>query len=572
MSDTKLAVAQWIQSFVPEMSVDQLAGLIEYPPNPELGDLSLPCFKLSKIMRKSPQQIAETLQTQAVGHPLVKHTIAINGYFNLFLNRAGVAAKLVQEILNAPLRFASSTEGTGKKVVIDYSSPNIAKPFHVGHLRSTMIGNALRNIHEHLGYEVIGINHLGDWGTQFGKLIVAYHTYGTSVPVDEVSIQTLLDWYVKFHDDAKENPALEDEARSWFTKLENGDEAATKLWQWFKQVSMDEFERMYKKLDVTFDSYNGESFYNDQLPGVVASLRDKGLLRHDEGAVLVDLEAFNMPPCLILKKDGSSLYATRDLAAAIYRAQTYAFEKCIYVTGSPQILHFQQWFKVIEMMGFDWHNKLLHVPFGQVSLGGEKFSTRKGNVVLLEDLISQTIAKTKEIMAGRALPNADELAEQVGIGAVVFGDLSHNRMKDIVFSWEDMLNFEGETGPYVQYSYVRTCSILRKAELLEGMSAEWIAMISSEHEAWEEGPAFALIQELVRFPERVQQAADKLEPSIITRHLIDIAQAFNHFYHTSQILVDDEVVRIIRLSIVAAVKNTLALGLRMIGVAAPERM
>ncbi len=546
--------------------------LIEYPPNPEMGDLSLPCFKLSKALRKSPQAIADGLK-EALKHEALERVDSVSGYLNIYLDKARFASELTGEILAAGPAYGSRDIGQGGTVVIDYSSPNIAKPFHIGHLRSTVIGNALKKIHRFLGYEVVGVNHLGDWGTQFGKLIVAFTRWGDEAKVEADGIDELLRLYVKFHDEAEKEPALDEEARSWFVRIEHGDEEAIRLWKWFVSISLKEFKKIYDLLGVEFESYAGESFYNDKMDAVVSELKEKNLLVEDDGAMLVRLDDYNMSPALILKKDGSSLYHTRDVAAALYRKQTYGFVKSLYVTDYAQNLHFQQLFKIVELMGYDWAGQMAHVPFGRVSLEGMSLSTRKGNVIKLEDLLLQAIDKTRDIIDSKNpnMPNKDEVARQVGVGAIIFNDLYANRIKDVVFSWEEALNFEGESGPYVQYTHARVCSVLRKAngsdsiELPEGVTA-------IDPEKLLNPEAVGVLRELSRFGERVEQAMLKLEPSMISRYLIDVAQSFNRFYHECPILVDDPAVRASRLALVKCVQITLANGLGLIGLQTPEKI
>ncbi|MED4601757.1 arginine--tRNA ligase [Paenibacillus validus] len=564
----KLWLAEQTASKLEGVSVEALAEWIEYPPNPQMGDLSLPCFKLSKQLRKAPQAIAEELQQGWGEHPAVERVEAVAGYLNVFLNKASFAADVVSEVLAQGERFGSQNIGEGRSVVIDFSSPNIAKSFHIGHLRSTVIGRALYNIFKFLGYNSVGVNHLGDWGTQFGKLIVAYKLWGDEAAVEAGGIDELQRLYVKFHDEADVKPELEDEARAWFVKLEQGDEEAHKLWRWFVEISLKEFHKMYDLLGVKFDSYAGESFYNDKMAAVLEELKTKQLLEEDDGALLVKLEDYNMPPALMVKKDGGTLYHTRDVTAAIYRKHTYDFEKAVYVTDAGQSLHFQQWFKVIELMGYDWAKQLVHVPFGKVSLEGAKLSTRKGNVINLEELLTKAIEKTREIIEEKnpELENKEEVARQVGVGAVVFNDLSNNRIKDIVFSWDEALNFEGETGPYVQYAHARACSILRRAGAVDTASAK-LELLT---EPAEQG----LVRELHLFKERVVQAMDKLEPSIISRYLIDLAQVFNRFYKECPILKADvnADVQAARLALTKATTVALTNGLALIGLDAPEKM
>lgn len=562
-------LAEQLAARLEGVTQEALAELIEYPPNPQMGDLSLPCFKLSKQLRKAPQAIAEELKSGWSGHAAVTRVDAVSGYFNVFLDPKEFASQVVSEVLTQGDRYGSQNIGQGRSIVIDFSSPNIAKTFHIGHLRSTVIGNALYQIFKFMGYSSVGINHLGDWGTQFGKLIVAYKLWGNQEAVEADGIGELQRLYVKFHDEADVKPELEDEARGWFVKLEQGDEEALKLWRWFVDISLKEFQKMYDLLGVTFDSYAGESFYNDKMAAVLDELKEKQLLEEDEGALLVRLDDYNMPPALMVKKDGGTLYHTRDVTAAIYRKNTYDFDKAIYVTDAGQSLHFQQWFKVIELMGNAWAKQLVHVPFGKVSLEGAKLSTRKGNVINLEELLTKAIEKTREIIEEKNpnMENKDEVARKVGVGAIIFNDLSNNRIKDIVFSWDEALNFEGETGPYVQYTHARACSVLRKAEGMAAAEGAGAAVHLTNPEAQ------AVLRELYLFKERTQQAMDRLEPSIISRYLVDLAQRFNHFYHECPILkVDDAEVRQARLDLVRCVRATLKNGLALIGLEAPEKI
>jgi arginyl-tRNA synthetase len=568
----KKLIASIISPLLGGITEHDITLLLEYPPDPEMGDLSLPCFKLSKILRKSPQVIADELKGQ-IRNVAIDRIDSVSGYVNIFLNKVKLAETIVNGILSEGDRYGSQDIGKGKTVVIDYSSPNIAKPFHVGHLRSTVIGNALYQIFSFLGYKCVGINHLGDWGTQFGKLIVAYRLWGKAEDLDKGGIDELLRLYVKFHDEAEGNSILEDEARAWFLKMEQGDKEALGLWNWFVEISLKEFQKIYELLGVQFDSYDGESFYNDKMGPFIQELRNKNLLEEDEGAWLIRLNEYNMPPVLILKKDGSSLYHTRDITAAIYRKKTYKFDKAIYVTDYAQNLHFQQWFKIIELMGYEWSKDLVHVAFGRVSLEGMSLSTRKGNVVKLEDLLRQSINKIKDIIETKNpnLENKDEVAQQIGVGAVIFNDLSGNRIKDIVFSWEEALNFEGETGPYVQYAHARACSVLRKANGGRDMNLSKNGY-GIDPALLQNPEAVGVLKELYLFTERIEQSMQKLEPSIVCRYLVDLAQAFNRFYHECPILVDDLSLRTARLALVKCVQITLRNGLRLIGLQSPEKI
>ena len=460
--------------------------------------------------------------------------------------------------------YGKSNFGEGKTVVIDFSSPNIAKPFHIGHIRSTVIGNSLHKIYSSQGYKTERINHLGDYGTQFGKLIVAFKKWGNKEEVEKNPIKELLKLYVMFHDEAEKCPELEDEARAWFTKLENNDKEAKDLWQWFRDESLKEFSRVYDLLDIEFDSYAGESFYSDKMDKVIEKINEKGLLKQSQGTNIVDLEDFNMPPALITKNDGSTLYMTRDLAAAIYRKETYDFEKCIYVVGSQQTLHFQQLFKVLELMGFE--GNMVHTPFGMVSLEEGTMSTRKGRVVFLEDVLKQAIEKTKETMLSKN-PNAqniDEISKVVGVGAVVFQELSNSRIKDYIFSWERTLSFDGETGPYVQYTHARCCSVLRKAD--EEITS------NINYDLLNDEDSIEVLKIIDSFNKNILNALRKNEPHIITRFVLDLAQAFNKFYHDNPILVKDLELKKARLALVSATRQTLENALALLGMKAPEKM
>ena len=518
-----------IKSVFPDtvISSDDLASMLEYPPDTTMGDLALPCFKLSKALRRSPIQIAQIIAEKLVD-PSIKKAEAVNGYLNISISDDYLCSVLCDEVLANGDQYGSADFGRGKTVVLDYSSPNVAKPFHIGHLGTTVIGHSLKKLHEFVGYDCVGINYLGDWGTQFGKMIVAYKMWGDREAINEGGIDKLVELYVKFHHAAEEDPALNDEARAEFHKLELGDEENIALWKWFIEISVAEYKKTYAQLGIEFDSYKGESFYTDKMPAQVQKLRDMGLLKIDDGASIVDLEEYNMPPCLILKRDGSTLYPTRDIAAAVYRKQTYDFDKAIYVTSAGQSLHFAQWFKVVELMQYGWHDKLVHVPYGTVSINGAKLATRTGNVILLKDLFAQAIEKVSEIMDEKNpnLENKDKVAEAVGVGAIVFYYLSSNRIRDINFVLEDALSFDGNTGPYVQYTYARTCSLIEKAKEKE-LGGNVVFTSDDERE---------LVKTLARFPEKVLEALDLYEPSVVTRYILDVATAFNRFYHNCQIL------------------------------------
>lgn len=505
---------------------EDLASMLEYPPDTTMGDLALPCFKLSKTLRRSPVQIAQII-AQGLSDPSIKKAEAVNGYLNISISDDYLIG-VCHQVLDKGDKYGSATFGDGKTVVLDYSSPNVAKPFHIGHLGTTVIGHSLKKLHEFVGYNCVGINYLGDWGTQFGKMIVAYKKWGDREAINAGGIDKLVELYVKFHHAAEEDPELDNEARSEFHKLELGDEENLSLWKWFIEISIAEYKKTYAQLGIEFDSYKGESFYTDKMPAQVQKLRDMGLLKIDDGASIVDLSEYNMPPCLILKRDGSTLYPTRDIAAAVYRKQTYDFDKAIYVTSAGQSLHFAQWFKVVELMEYSWHDKLVHVPYGTVSINGAKLATRTGNVILLKDLFAQAIEKVSEIMEEKnpELENKEKVAEAVGVGAIVFYYLSSNRIRDINFVLDDALSFDGNTGPYVQYTYARTCSLIERAQDRELNTP--ISFTSDDERE--------LVKTLARFPEKVLEALDSYEPSVVTRYILDVATSFNRFYHNCQIL------------------------------------
>lgn len=563
--DFKMEVAGLLAKAT-ELSLEDALNTVEIPGNKAMGDFAFPCFRLAKVFRKAPPMIAQEVAEKLDKPAFIDNIQVVGAYINFFVKKGIYAQEILSKVLAEKENYGKSDIGAGKTVVIDYSSPNIAKPFHVGHLRSTVIGNAIYKIYEALGYNCEGVNHLGDWGTQFGKLIVAYHNWGSKEAVENQGIQELMRIYVRFHDEAEKNPALDDEARLWFVKMQEGDEEALTLWKWFYDISIKEFERVYKMLGVKFDAYTGESFYNDKMAPVVEELKAKNILKESEGAMIVDLEHKNMAPCLIIRKDGGTLYATRDITAALYRKKTYNFDKCIILTALDQNLHFAQWFEVIHLMGYDWYKDLIHVPFGLVSLDSGKLSTRHGNVILMEDLLNQAIGETKKIIEEKnpSLENKEEVAKQVGIGAVIFNDLYNGRIKDVVFSWERMLNFDGETGPYVQYTHARACSILKRAGE--------ISLDDIHFDALSDEASLDICKLLEAYPEKIKDAANKLEPSVVTRHLVAIAQAFNKFYHDNPILNSEEDVRQARLAVVVAVKTVMKEGLSLLGIDAPEQM
>lgn len=572
MISIKNEIAKLLKANIDFLTVEEIEAMIEIPQESSMGDYAFPCFKLAKELHKAPPMIAADLKEKLSGELFAK-VENVNAYVNMFINKEYFAKMTLEEIANACDKYGHTNIGDGQKVIVEYSSPNIAKPFHIGHIRSTVIGNSIYKIYDALGYDVVRINHLGDYGTQFGKMIVAYRKWGNEEEVKNAPIKSLLSYYVKFHEEADKDPSLEDEARETFTKLEHGEKEETMLWQWFRSESLKEFSRVYDMLGITFDSYNGESFYSDKMPAVLEELKDKGLLKESQGAQIVDLEEYGMTPALITKSDGSSLYITRDLAAAFYRKQTYDFAKCIYVVASQQNLHFQQWFKVLELMGYDWYKNCVHIPFGLVSMEDGTMSTRNGRVVFLEDVLNKAVEKTKEIILEKNVntENVDETAAMVGIGAVMFNELANSRIKDYVFKWDKVLNFDGETGPYVQYTHARAASVLRNANFdfesakKNGLDDLDCSYITSES-------AYELIKLLYRFPDAVVKAGEEYEPSVVTRHIIDVAQAFNKFYHDEHIIVEDEKEKHAKLLLTWAAKQTLRNGLDLLGIKAPEKM
>ncbi|MBQ3466039.1 MAG: arginine--tRNA ligase [Firmicutes bacterium] len=551
---------------------DEIRAMIEIPADSKMGDYAFPCFKLAKILRKAPPMIAKGIAEAIADDPMFAKVEQVNAYVNMFIAREAFADEVISEVIEKGDDFGKSDVGQNRPVVVEYSSPNIAKPFHIGHIRSTVIGASIARIYDYLGFDVIRINHLGDYGTQFGKMIVAYRHWGNKEDVINEPIKTLLGYYTKFHEEAEKDPSLEDEARATFAKLEQGAPEETEIWQWFRDESLKEFSRVYDMLGIKYDSYAGESFYSDKMPRFIKELEDKGLMEEDEGARLVRLDDYGLTPALIQKSDGSTLYITRDIAAAVYRKETYDFYKNIYVVASQQNLHFQQWIQVLELMGYEWARDCVHVPFGLVSLADGTMSTREGRVVFLEDVLNGAVDKTREIIKEKN-PDADpemveDVAKAVGIGAIVFNELSNYRIKDYVFSWEHVLNFEGETGPYVQYTYARSCSILRNAG--DDVVAKAKAGFDPQYLTGES--AHTLTSLLYRFPDVILEAGEKYEPSIVTRHLVDIAQAFNKFYHDEHILVDNEDEKVAKVAMVIAAQTAIRNGLDILCMKAPEKM
>lgn len=548
-----------------DVESSEIEPLITVPKDPAMGDYCLPCFKFAKEMRKSPVVLAQEIVSRIGAYNFLEKAEAVGGYVNFTLNKKMVASRVVERILTEGVSYGRSEEGAGKTVCIDFSSVNIAKPFHMGHLLNTSIGGALCRIYRSLGYKVVGINHLGDWGTQFGKLIVAYKKWGSREDVDARGVKALFDIYVKYHKEAEEDPSLDDEARAWFKKIEDGNEEALSLFGYFKEVTMKEVDRIYKRLNVTFDSYAGESFYNDKMQPVLDELEAKGLLELSDGAKVVRFEGDKMPPCLLVRSDGATLYATRDLAAAVYRKKTYDFYKCLYVVAYQQNLHFQQIFEVLRKMGKPWADDMVHVAHGMVSLQDGALSSRGGRVVFVEDVLNTAVRKAGEIIAEKNpdLKDREKTAEQVGVGATIFAMLFNSRIKDMVFDYDKVLNFDGETGPYVQYTYARCCSLLEKC-VSDGDDFDDEGIANPE--------AYALVKALEKYPESVRLAGEKYEPSIVARQVVDIAQAFNKFYFEHNIKSAAPAVRNARLALVGATRQVIESGLTLLGIAAPQRM
>ncbi len=563
--DYKQAIAE-ITATAAGLSADELLPLIEIPADTSMGDYAFPCFKLAKELRKAPQMIAADISEKLEKPSFIAGVQVVGAYINFYLNKQRYIEGVLSDIHNQRDGYGRSSLGAGKTVCIDYSSINIAKPFHIGHLSTTVIGNALYRIYGYLGYKPVGINHLGDWGTQFGKLIAAYKKWGSKQDIEKNAITAMLELYVRFHDEAEKNDSLNDEGRAWFKKIEDGDAEALEIFNWFKELTLKEVSVIYDMLGVKFDSYAGESFYNDKMQPVIDELKEKNLLEFSDGAFVVRL-GDEMPPCVILKSDGATLYSTRDLAAAFYRKKTYNFDKCLYVVAYQQNLHFKQWFKVVEMMGYEWAKNLEHVAFGMVSLEDGTLSTRKGKVVFLQDVLNQAIEKTLSIIEEKSpnLENKQDVAKTVGVGAVVFDTLSSARIKDITFSFDRVLNFDGETGPYVQYTHARCASLLRRAEF------DWTAA-DKDYSALNNEEAFAAAKLLFSFPDTVQRACEKNEPYLITRHTIELSKAMNRFYYEHRIIDDDTAKSAARLELAACVKQVIKAGLWLIGVDAPERM
>ncbi|MBN2796248.1 MAG: arginine--tRNA ligase [Clostridia bacterium] len=562
--DFKQEVVALLKTQIDALTEAEIEESIEVPKYTHMGDFAFPCFKLSKAFRKAPNMIATEIASN-ISNDAFEGIEAAGPYINFTINKAAYAKDVIEHVLDLNDDFGKQNIGNNDSVIVEFSSVNIAKVMHIGHIRSAMIGNSLARIYKALNYNVTRINHLGDYGTQFGKMILAYKLWGDRAVIEQNPVDELVKLYVKFHDEADKDDSLNDQAREWFLKLEQGDAEATELWQWMKDFSMVEFNRVYELLNCEFDSFAGESFYSDKMPAILTELREKNIVKKDDGAEIVDLEPYGMPPCLITKRDGSSLYVTRDIAAAVYRKKTYDFKKNIYVVGAEQKLHFQQWMQIVKLMGYDWADDCVHVPFGLVSMEDGAMSTRKGRVVKLEEVLLKAKESILEIIEEKnpTLDNKEEVAKQVGVGAIVFQELFHNRIKDYVFSWERMLSSEGETGPYVQYSHARACSLMRNIDV-EGIPVDY-SLLNDE-------ASMEVVRHLSKFEQVIQDAARKYEPSILTRYICSLAQLFNSFYNANRISDQSPEIQAARMALVKAVKITLKNGLYLVTIDAPERL
>ena len=561
--DNKQLIASELAKVIDTLDQTAISNLLEQPKSSDLGDIAFPAFSLAKVERKAPQAIAADI-AEKIDPSHFEKVVATGPYVNFFLNKAKISDQVIKEVIKEGADYGQQNEGNGGNITIDLSSPNIAKPFSIGHLRSTVIGDALSNIFRKMGYNTIKINHLGDWGKQFGLLMVAYKKWGNKEAVEANPIDELLQLYVRINAEIENDPALDDEGRLWFKKLEDGDPEATELWQWFRDESLVEFNRIYELLSVEFDSLNGEAFYNDKMDEAVKILEDKGLLKESKGASIVDLDDVNLPPAMIKKSDGATLYITRDIATAMYRARTYNFVKNVYVVGQEQSNHFRQLKAVLKKMGFDWSDDMIHVDFGLVTKNRQKLSTRKGNIILLEPTLQEAISRAKAQIEEKNpnLENKEAVAHAVGVGAVKFYDLKTDRRNGYDFDLEAMVSFEGETGPYVQYAYARIQSILRKADFKPSLDANYNL---NDAESWE------IIKLLQDFARVVKRAADNFEPSLIAKYAISLAQAFNKYYAHTRIL-DESPERDSRLALSYTTAVVLKEALRMLGVEAPEKM
>lgn len=565
MKDYKEIISKKLEEKDIGLSSEEIYKLIEIPPQEKMGDYSFPCFQLAKTLRKNPAliatEMASTLELEDFAE--IKN---VGPYINFFLDRKKFENEVINTIIEKKENFGKSDIGKGKTAIVEFSSVNIAKPFHIGHIRSTVIGDALRNIHEFLGYNTIATNYIGDYGTQFGTMIAAYKLWGDDDKLKANPIQELLDLYVRYNTEASENEEMMDAAREEFKNLEEGEEEATRLWSWFKEISFNEFDRVYNLLDIDFDNYKGEAYYSKYMPEILEELKEKNLLVESDGAQIIDLSDFDLPPSIIIKSNGSSAYITRDIATAINRKKEYNFDENLYVVATQQNLHFEQLWKILELMGYDLYKGCKHISFGMVSLKDQTLSTRKGQVVFLEDVLNKAIEKTREIMENRedTVEDIDEVSRIVGIGAVKFQELYNNRIKDYVFDWNEVLNFEGESGPYVQYTYARAKSVLRKAGVGEIKTIE-IEKITNDEE-------FSLVKKLAGFEDIVIKAKEKYEPSLVTRHLTDIAKSFNKFYNSAKIMVEDEKLKEERLALAYATAVVIKTALGLLGIKTVEKM
>lgn len=564
----KSVLCNLLKDYLNGVNIDEIENLLEIPPKSELGDYSFPCFSLAKKLRKSPNMIAEGLKEdleKSLDKTLIEKVDITGGYLNFFINKEYYINKVLNDALDDD--YGKSNIGTGKTICIDYSSPNIAKNFHVGHLRTTIIGNSLYKIYSKQGYNIVRINHLGDWGTQFGKLILAYKNWSSKELVEKDGIAELLRIYVKFHDEAESNPNLIEEARAWFVKMESKDKEALELWKWFYDISIIEFDRIYKLLDVEFDYYTGESFYIDKLQAVVCELKEKKLLVQSQGAKIVDLDEYNMPPCLITKSDGSSIYAVRDIATILYRKNTFNFDKCIYVTGMEQMLYFSQVFKVIELMGYSFYDNLIHISYGLVNLEGAKLSTRSGNIVYAEDILNEAIKRASLTIKEKnlSLVDKEELAKSVGVGAIIFNDLINTMIKSVDFTWDRVLNYNGATGPYVQYTCARAKSILRKSNVK-------IDDISFNAKNLKDVSSYELIKLISQYPDIINESANKYDPHFIARYALLLSQTFNKFYHECSIINADDEVKNSRLILTYITQKIISDAMSLLGIKCPEEM
>lgn len=544
----------------------EIESLIVETGDVALGDFALPCFKYAKALKTSPMQLAAQYARQIKPGKLLKKAEAVGGYLNFYLDRPEACKLILEEVSKSG--YGDSGEGCGKTICIDYSSINIAKPFHIGHLGTTAIGNSLKRIYEAQGYKIVGINYLGDWGTQFGKLIVAYKLWRDTVDIEKGGLKELQKIYVRFHVEAETNPELDKEARAWFAKIEKGDKEALELFEYFKKITLEEVKAIYDRLDIRFESWDGESFFNDKMQPILEELRKRGVTKISDGAEIIDLSEYDMPPCLLVKKDGASLYATRDMAAAVYRKKTYGFFKSLYVVALQQNLYFRQLFKALEISGFEWAKDMVHVAYGMVSLEDGSMSTRKGNTVWLSDILDKAVEKAYKIIEEKSpnLENKQGTAEQVGVGAVIFSALSNSRIKDTVFAFDRVLNFEGETSPYIQYTHARCCSLQEKAGASDGPTA------GKDYTVFDNDESIVLARLLNNFPGVIREAGEKYEPSLVANYLIDTARAFNKYYFENRILGDDMSKQRAKMLLVTSTKEVLRRGLYLLGIKAPQKM